>query len=85
LEADLVMTSRGYGYAEREISWRALEHKIPTAKLLPNSLSSVQAALRLQEGGLEYFDSLVAALALENDAGVVTTDRSIASVVRTEW
>jgi len=85
LEADLVMKTRGYSYEERRISWRALEHEIPASKLLSNSVSSVLESLSLQESGMDYFDSLVASLALEKKAVVVTNDRQIAKVVKTEW
>lgn len=85
LEADLVMKARGYSYEERRISWQALEHEIPTPKLIPNSVSSIRAALNLQEGWMDYFDSLVASLALEKEAVVITNDREIGRVVKTEW
>jgi len=85
LEADLVMKARGYTHDERRISWQALEHEIPTSKLVPNSVSSIRAALKLQEAGMDYFDSLVASLALELEAVVITNDQEIGRVVKTEW
>jgi predicted nucleic acid-binding protein len=85
LEADLVMKGRGFSYDERTISWHALEHRIPSGKVVANSASSILAALPLQEKGIDYFDSLISSLASELGAKVVTTDREIGSAVDTEW
>ena len=84
-EADLVMKIRGYTYSERELSWRALESKIPPSKMLANSVSSIYSALRLQQEGMDYFDSLISSLARETDSVVLTTDKSIESAVNVEW
>ncbi len=85
LEANLVMKIKGYTYPEREISWRALESKIPSAKIVVNSVLSIYSALRLQEDGMDYFDSLISSLARETDSVVITTDKAIKAVVKTEW
>jgi len=85
LEADLVMKIRGYSHSEREISWRALESKVPPHRVLPNSVQSIYSALALQEKGLDYFDSLIASLALETNSVVVTTDKAIGEFAQTEW
>ena len=85
LEADLVMKGRGYSLEEREVTWRALEHRIPLEKTVANSLSSIRGALPLQEKGLDYFDSLICSLAIELGARVVTTDQAIRLVADTEW
>ncbi len=85
IEADLVMKIRGYTYSERDLSWRALESKIPPSKMLANSISSIYSALRLQQDGMDYFDSLISSLARETDSIVLTTDRSIEDAVKAEW
>jgi predicted nucleic-acid-binding protein len=85
VEADLVMKIRRYNYSEREISWHALESRIPRVKIIPNSVTSIHSALELQRRGMDYFDSLVASLAEETSSIVITNDRAIGDVVRTEW
>ena len=85
VEADLVMKVRGYSDAERETSWRALESAIPRVKVVSNSVSSVRSAVELQRMGMDYFDSLISALAQESGSSVITTDASIKDVVQTEW
>lgn len=85
LETDLVMKARRYSYEERRISWQALDYKIPINKIVTNSVSSIQAAISLQEKGMDYFDSLIGSSAMEHKATVMTTDRVIGSVVPTEW
>jgi predicted nucleic acid-binding protein len=85
MEADLVMKTRGYSKSERDVSWRALEAKIPPRKIAVHSVSSIYAALDLQEQGMDYFDSLITSLARETDSTVITTDKAIAAAVKTEW
>ncbi len=85
MEGDLVMKIRGYTHSEREISWRALESKIPSSKIVPNSISSVYSALKLQEEGMDYYDSLISSLARETNSVVITTDKDIEAVVETDW
>ncbi len=85
IEADLVMKIKGYTYPDREISWRALESKIQSSKIVANTVLSIHSALRLQEDGMDYFDSLISSLARETNSVVITTDRAIKAVVKTEW
>lgn len=85
IEADLVMKIKGYKHFEREISWRALESKIPSSKIVTNSVSSLYSALKLQEEGMDYFDSLISSLARETNSVVITTDKAIEAAVKTEW
>jgi PIN domain nuclease of toxin-antitoxin system len=85
VEADLVMKIKGYEPSEREVSWRALESRIPTSRIISNSVSSLYSALELQEQGMDYFDSLITSLALETGSIVITTDKVIAATVQTEW
>ena len=85
VEADLVMKIKGYTYSEREISWRALERKIPPSKIVTNFVSSIYHALGLQEEGMDYFDSLISSLAQETNSVVITTDKVIEAAVKTEW
>jgi len=85
VEADLVMKMRGYEDSEREVSWRALENRIPRSKIIAHSVSSIYSAVELQRQGMDYFDSLISSIALETSSVVVTTDRAIEAVVQTEW
>jgi predicted nucleic-acid-binding protein len=85
LETDLVMKIREYTHSEREVSWCALESKVPTSRVLQNSVSSIYSALRYQEQGLDYFDSLITSLARETNSTVITTDKRIGTIVDTEW
>lgn len=85
VEADLVMKVRGYSDPERETSWAALESVIPRTKVVSSSVSSVRSAVELQRIGVDYFDSLIAALAKESGSRVITTDASIKGIVGTEW
>ncbi len=85
IEADLVMKVKGYDHSEREVSWRALESRIPSSRIITNSVSSIYSALELQREGMDYFDSLVSSLARETNSVVITTDRAIEAVVQTEW
>lgn len=85
VEADLVMKMRGYEDSEREVSWRALESRIPASKIIAHSVSSIYSAVELQRQGMDYFDSLISSIALETRSVVVTTDRGIGAVVQTEW
>jgi predicted nucleic acid-binding protein len=85
IETDLVMKIRGYTYSEREVSWRAVESKVPASRVLQNSVSSIYSALRYQDQGLDYFDSLIASLARETNSTVITTDKTIGTIVDTEW
>jgi predicted nucleic acid-binding protein len=85
VEADLVMKMRGYEDSEREVSWHALENRIPRSKIIAHSVSSIYSAVELQRRGMDYFDSLISSIALESSSVVVTTDRAIEAVVQTEW
>ncbi len=85
VEADLVMKVKGYEHSEREVSWRALESRIPPSRIIANSVSSIYSAVELQRQGMDYFDSLISSLAREADSVVITTDRAIGAVVQTEW
>lgn len=85
IEADLVMKTRGYSNPERELSWRALETMIQPPKIAVHSISSIYAALDLQDEGMDYFDSLLTSLARETESTVITTDKAIAASVETEW
>ncbi len=85
VEADLVMKVKAYEHSEREVSWRALESRIPPSRIIANSVSSIYSAVELQRQGMDYFDSLISSLARETDSVVITTDRAIGAVVQTEW
>ncbi|MDG7012859.1 MAG: hypothetical protein JRN46_01365 [Nitrososphaerota archaeon] len=85
IEADQAMKVRGYTDSEREVSLEALEGAVPADKVIPNTASSVLSAVRLQGTGMDYFVSLIAALAEESGTRVITTDRSIGGAVETDW
>jgi len=85
LEADLVMKASGYAAEERRLTWRALQGWITAGRVIPNTVTSLHNAVALQEHGLDYFDSLIASLALEVGATVVTTDNAMRDVVDTDW
>jgi predicted nucleic-acid-binding protein len=85
LETDLVLKIRGYTEAERRTSWGALDSAIPAEKLISNNASSLRDTVILQKNGMDYFDSLIASVAKENDSTVVTTDKRIAAPVESEW
>lgn len=85
MEADLILKTRGYTESERETSWQGLAGIIPEDKVIPSSPSSILAAIPLQRGGMDYFDSLLASLAKETGSTVVTTDKEIGRVVDVEW
>ncbi len=85
IEADLVMKVKGYDHSEREISWRALESKIPPSKILSSNVPSIYSAIQMQREGMDYFDSLISSLAKETNSIVLTPDKAIGNIVRTEW
>ncbi len=85
IETDIVMKLRRFTIPEREISWLAIGSVIPRERVIPNTATSLRLATALQDSGLDYFDSLIASVALENDASVITTDKEIAKHVETEW
>jgi predicted nucleic acid-binding protein len=77
---------RNSGYTEDEISetWAALA-PIVGSKFLATTPTSHLTAARIRIEGLTYFDSLIAALAKEMQAVVVTKDAEIAKHVETQW
>jgi len=86
IETDFVLKVSGYSDSEREVSWNAIDSQVPSDKIISNSVSSIQQAIKLQETeGLDYFDSLVASLAKETGSIVITTDKRIGSVTEVEW
>jgi len=85
VEFDLVIKGRGFTAKEREDALNWLAYTIPSDKVVCNSLASLKEAAVLQERGMGYFDSMIAALALESDAVVVTKDREISGVAKTTW
>lgn len=83
LELDLLMKSRGFNPEEREKVWSFLEQLIPedaVEVLLP---ADFLIAVRLhEEGGLDYFDALVAAQCILRGATPLTTDSDILRAVK---
>ena len=85
IEFDLVMKGRKYTSSQRKDAFEWLAHVTPSAKMTSNSALSIKAAVGLQESGMGYFDSLIAALAIDLDSIVLTKDKEISKVVRTKW
>ncbi len=83
-EFDLVMRSRDYTETEIRETWTALAPLIDR-KVVSTSLSAHLVAAEMRSQGLTYFDSLIAALAKEMEAVVVTRDPEISRHVGTEW
>jgi predicted nucleic acid-binding protein len=84
-EFDLVLKGRSYTFAERESALDWLASSIPSDKVVSNSLASLRRAVELQEGGMGYFDSMISSLAITTNAVVITTDKEISKVVKTDW
>lgn len=79
------MKGRNFTLNERREAFEWLGLMIPPERVLCNSMPSLRTALNLQKRGLGYFDSLIAAVAIEKDAHVVTTDKAVSRVAKTEW
>ncbi len=78
IEFDIVLKSRGFDGEERRQEWRRLVEEFPRAgtAIKPVGPTTLYIAAGLEAGyGLGYFDSLVAAEALEFDGEVVSSDR----------
>ncbi len=79
LEFDIVMKSRGLSFQERMEKHASLLRDYPelSEKMVSVSPATLYLASRLEgEAELEYFDSGVAAEALQLDGTVVSTDRA---------
>jgi predicted nucleic-acid-binding protein len=85
LEFDLVMKGRSYTFQQRKDTFDWLDDLIPDPKLLSNSVSSLKKAIELQETGMSYFDSVISAAALDQNAVVLTPDPVIAQIAKTKW
>lgn len=85
IEFDLVMKGRRYTSKEREDALDWLSYAVPSSKVVCNSVLSLRKAAKLQDKGVGYFDSMIAALALAMDAVVLTKDRVISEVAKTSW
>lgn len=84
-EVDLTLKARGYTHDERRQTWLELSPKLPAGKIIPQTAVSMAAASSLESEGMDYFDALVVAQALELQAVVITNDQSIARKVATVW
>ncbi len=85
IEFELELMSHGFNEDQRRTVLEDLSAVIPTAKVLPQSVISMLYALTLYRSGMTYFDSLIAGMAQESDAIVITADKAVAKVVKTEW
>jgi predicted nucleic acid-binding protein len=73
VEYDLELKTHGFSVSDREKIFRALEILIPRNKIIPCTHSVHASAPSLERFG-GYFDSLIAATALEYAATIVSTD-----------
>jgi len=85
IEFDLVMKGRKYTPNQRRAAFSWLSYFVSEDKIISNSSSSVVLAIELQERGLNYFDSMISALAIEKNATVLTSDKMISQVADTKW
>jgi predicted nucleic acid-binding protein len=83
-ELDIAMRNNGYTRSEIYETWQALAPMIGR-KLMATTPTAHQMAAMLRLGGMQYFDSLITALALERKAIVITRDPEITKRVKTEW
>lgn len=84
IEFDLVLRNSGYTETEIAETWTALAPLVGQ-KVLRTTPSTHLAAAEMRSERLTYFDSLIAALAKESQAVVVTRDIGISKHVATEW
>ena len=85
IEFELELMSHGFNDDQRRTVLEDLSAVIPTTKVLPQSVISMLYALTLYRSGMTYFDSLIAGMAQESDATVITADKAVTKVVKTEW
>ena len=83
-EFDLVLRNGGYDETEVGETWTAL------APLIGDKIAALTPAAHLRAAqmrsrGLTYFDSLIAALAKEMKAAVITKDSEISRHATVEW
>lgn len=83
-EFDLVMRNTEYTESEIAETWTALTPLLGE-RVAPTTPSAHLTAAEMRVKGLTYFDSLIAALAKETKAVVITRDPEIAKHVETEW
>ncbi|MFY3741392.1 MAG: putative nucleic-acid-binding protein [Candidatus Nitrosomirales archaeon] len=85
IEFELELMSHGFNEDQVRTVLEDLSAVIPTTKVLSQSVISMLHALALYRSGMTYFDSLIAGMAQESDATVITADKAVAKVVKTEW
>jgi len=83
-EFDLVMRNSAYAESEIAETWTALTPLLGK-RVAPLTPSAHLTAAEMRVKGLTYFDSLIAAMAKEMKAVVITRDIEIAKRVETEW
>jgi len=83
-EFDIALRNNGYTRSEIFETWQALAPMIGR-KLTPTTPTAHQMAAMLRLGGMQYFDSLITALAQEMKAIVITRDPEIVKRVETKW
>lgn len=87
VEMDIVLKSRGYGPARRKKQQGLLLKDFPESagKVHPITPATVYLGVGIeQEQGLDYFDAMIGAEALEHDGRVVSTDEAFDRIVDLE-
>jgi len=80
LELDLILKGRGFSLRERENVWRLLSAYIPESRIAPLTPEDLALASKLEEN-LDYFDSLVAAQAINRGMDIATTDEEVGKAI----
>jgi len=73
VEYDLELKTHGFSAADREMIFHSLELLIPNQKVLPCTPSIHANAVQFEAAG-GWFDSIIASVALEHSAIVISTD-----------
>ncbi len=85
IEFELELMSHGFNEDQRRTVLEDLVAVVPKNKVLPQSIGSMLRGLTLYKSGMTYFDSLLAGMAQESGATVITVDKAVSKVVKTEW
>ena len=85
IELDLLMKARDYNEEERRQTWLELSPRLSREKIAVPTPTSMGEACLLEREGMDYFDALITALALELGAQIVTDDKAISVRVPSSW
>jgi predicted nucleic acid-binding protein len=89
LEFDVVAKSKGIGNQERSRVYQTLLRFIPSSKVLPLDVKIMRRACELMsiaKWRSKYFDTIIAASALEYKAEIISTDKRLEKLgVKIVW